>query len=81
MDLEIKKGLLLIVKVPPFYDKEYFYEVTSAGDKLVRASLYNSPKVKKTWSIQELETLVNHGVVRQAKPHEKPLGSAENTKP
>jgi hypothetical protein len=59
-----KKGQKLWVKAPPYYDKEYLYEVISAGDKKVRASLYHSPKVKKSWSIHELHLLVNMGIIR-----------------
>ncbi|HMO23659.1 MAG TPA: hypothetical protein PKC98_22065 [Candidatus Melainabacteria bacterium] len=77
MDLEFKKGQLLILKVAPYYEREYFYEITSAGDKLVRASLYHSPKVKKSWSREELETMFNLGIARIAKDHEKPRGGAE----
>ena len=68
----ITKGKLLLVKAPPYYDKEYFYEVTSAGEKLVRASLYHSPKVKKSWSLEELKLLMEMGIVRLAKDGETP---------
>lgn len=65
-DPAIKKGQLLGVKAPPYYNKEYIYSVTSAGDKLIRADLYGSPKVKKSWSREELELLIEMGVVRLA---------------
>jgi hypothetical protein len=77
MKEEIRKGQLLIVKSPPYYEKEYFYQVTSAGDKLIRADLYHSPKVKKSWTVIELEKLIEFGIVRLAQEHERPQGSAE----
>lgn len=67
-----KKGDLIVVKVAPLYEKTYFYEITSAGEKLIRASLFNSPKVRKTWSCDEFEALLKHGIVRLAEDHEKP---------
>jgi len=76
----IQKGQLLVVKVPPYYEKEYFYQVTSSGDKLVRADLYHSPKVKKNWTVQELEALMNMGIIRLARDDEKPQGSAAVSK-
>jgi hypothetical protein len=66
-----------VVKVPPYYEKEYYYQVTSAGDKLVRADLYHSPKVKKSWTVQELKALMEMGIVRLAREHERPRGTAE----
>lgn len=75
--MEIEKGTLLIVKTPPYFTKEYFYEVTSAGEKLVRASLYHSPRVKKSWKLDELEMLIEHGIIRIAKEDERPGDSAE----
>lgn len=63
---DLKKGQLLVVKVPPFYDREYIYEVTGAGGKLVRAALYRSPKVKKQWSFEDLELLFENGMIRFA---------------
>ncbi|HEY9788380.1 MAG TPA: hypothetical protein V6D17_23525 [Candidatus Obscuribacterales bacterium] len=72
MSEEFKKGQLLKVKTPPYYEKEYFYEITSAGDKLIRASLYHSPKVRKSWSRHELELLIEMGVVRLAREGETP---------
>ena len=68
----LKKGDLIIVKVAPLYEKTYFYEITSAGEKLIRANLYNSPKVRKSWSTEEFEALMKHGIVRPAEEHEKP---------
>lgn len=63
---EIVKGQKLIVKAPPYYEKEYVYEVTSAGDRQIRASLYKSPTVKKSWSREEFFLLIEMGVVRLA---------------
>ena len=68
----IKKGQLLVVKAPPYYKTEYFYEITGAGEKQVRATLYHSPKVKKSWSVEELKLLIEMGVVRFAKEGEQP---------
>lgn len=75
-----QKGQLLVVKVPPYYEKEYFYQITSAGEKLVRADLFHSPKVKKNWSVEELEMLIEHGIIRLAREGEEPKGSAETSK-
>lgn len=69
----LKKGQLLVVKTPPLFNKEYFYEVTSAGDKLVRAGLYHSPKVKRSWTTEELKILMEMGMIRLATDEEKPL--------
>ena len=66
--LEIKKGVFIAVKAPPYYKTEYIYEVTSAGDKLVKADLYNSPTVRKSWSRDELQLLFEMGIVRLAEP-------------
>lgn len=77
MSEPIKKGQILIVKVAPYYEKEYYYEVTSAGEKLIRADLYHSPTVKKNWTKKELETLIDLGIIRLAQEHERPHGSAE----
>ncbi len=63
---ELKKGMLLILKVPPYFTKTYMYEVISAGDKLVRASLYHSPTVRKSWSIEELQAMFNNDILRIA---------------
>ncbi len=65
-EIEIKKGLLLMVKAPPYYTKEYLYQVTSAGDKMVRADLFHSPRVRKHWSREELSLLFEMGMVRVA---------------
>lgn len=64
--MNIVKGQKLFVKAPPYYEKEYLYEVTSAGDKQIRASLYKSPTVKKSWSREELILLIEMGIVRPA---------------
>lgn len=69
---DLKKGQLLLVKAPPYYEKEYFYEVTGAGDKQIRASLYHSPKVKKAWSVEEFKLLLEMGMVRLARDNERP---------
>jgi hypothetical protein len=69
---DLKKGQLLLVKAPPYYEKEYFYEITGAGDKQIRATLYHSPKVKKSWSVEEFKLLIEMGVVRLAKDGERP---------
>jgi hypothetical protein len=63
---ELKKGMLLVLKVAPFFNKPYLYEVISAGDKLIRASLYHSPTVRKSWSIDEFMALLNNNIVRIA---------------
>lgn len=55
-----------MVKVPPFFDQEYFYEVVGAGGKLIRVALYKSPKVKKHWTLEEYALLCEHGMVRPA---------------
>ncbi|MCC6978856.1 MAG: hypothetical protein IT343_11085 [Candidatus Melainabacteria bacterium] len=60
---EIKKGQLLKVKAPPYFEKEYVYEVTGAGDKMIRANLHNSPRVKKNWTREELAILFDMGIV------------------
>lgn len=60
---DIKKGQLLKVKVPPYFEKEYIYEVTGAGDKMIRANLYHSPRVKKNWTREELEISLEMGIV------------------
>jgi hypothetical protein len=62
----IKKGQLLAVKAPPYYEKEYLYEVTGAGDKAIRATLYHSPKVRKSWTTEEFALLLEMGIVRLA---------------
>lgn len=63
---EMKKGTLLVLKVPPFFNKSYLYEVTGAGDKMIRASLYHSPTVKKNWSKEELAAMFTHEIARLA---------------
>ena len=78
--MDISKGQLLVVKTPPYFEKEYFYEVTSAGQKLIRASLFHSPTVKKSWKVEELQMLIDHGIIRFARDDEKPEGSAEVTR-
>jgi hypothetical protein len=68
----IKKGQLLAVKAPPYYEKEYLYEVTGAGDKSIRATLYHSPKVRKSWTAEEFALLLEMGIVRLAGSEEAP---------
>lgn len=63
---KLKKGQVLVVKVPPFYDREYLYEITGAGEKVIRADLYHSPTVKKHWSISDLSLLFANGMIRFA---------------
>jgi hypothetical protein len=67
---DLKKGDLLAVKAPPYYKDEYIYEVTSAGEKMVRAALEHSPKVRKSWTAQELQLMIQMGVVRLITPDE-----------
>lgn len=64
--LDLKKGQLLVVKAPPYYDKEYLYEIISAGDKQVRATLFKSPTVRKAWGRDELAILMEMAIVRPA---------------
>jgi hypothetical protein len=59
------KGELILVKAPPYYEKEYIYEVVSAGEKQIRANLHHSPKVKKSWSLEEFRLLQEMGIVRR----------------
>jgi hypothetical protein len=63
---DLKKGQLILVKAPPYYEKEYVYEITACGDKIIRASLHHSPKVKKAWSPEELEAAFDVGIIRLA---------------
>ncbi len=77
--LPVQKGQLILVKAPPLYEKEYFYEVSSAGDKLIRASLYHSPKVKKSWTLEEFSILIEMKMVRLAKDGERPAQPTENS--
>jgi len=66
MPQNLKKGQILIVKVPPFFDQEYLYEVVGAGGKVIRVNLYKSPKVKKHWTLEEYALLCEHGMIRMA---------------
>ncbi len=76
---EIKKGQLVAVKAPPYYKKEYVYQITSAGDKLLRANLYHSPTVRKSWKQEEFMLLIEMGIIRliskEEIPTEQPSGS------
>lgn len=72
MDAQVRKGQLILVKTPPYFEKEYFYEIVSAGEKLIRANLYHSPKVKRSWTIEQFEASLEMGIVRLAKDDEAP---------
>lgn len=61
-----QKGQLLVFKAPPFFDKEYLYQVTASGDKVIRADLYHSPRVKKNWTQSEFLILMEHEMIRFA---------------
>ena len=63
---KLQKGQILVVRTPPFFDKEYLYEITSAGDKLIRVNLLHSPTVKKQWTLDELDILYKNKMVRFA---------------
>lgn len=75
----IKKGDLLGVKAPPYYKIEYLYEVTGCGDKVVRADLCGSQKVKKSWTREELSLLIEMGVVRICPPGEAPNQASQHS--
>lgn len=72
MNDQVRKGQLLLVKTPPYFEKEYFYEVVSAGEKLIRANLYHSPKVKRSWTLEQFEASLEMGIIRLAKDGEAP---------
>ncbi|MBY0359970.1 MAG: hypothetical protein K2W82_18345 [Candidatus Obscuribacterales bacterium] len=75
----LKKGQLLVVKTPPFYNTEYLYEISGAGDKVLRANLYRSPKVKKHWSLTDLSMLFESGMIRFAEQADlEKLGKPKN---
>ena len=76
---KLKKGQLLVVKVPPFYDREYIYEINGAGGKLLRATLYHSPRVKKQWSFEDLELLFDNDMMRFADEADLAKFKAANT--
>ncbi len=63
-EFNLVKGQLIAVKAPPLFEKEYIYEVTGAGDKVIRATLQHSPKVKKHWTQEQFALLLEHGIVR-----------------
>lgn len=73
---ELKKGQLLLVAAPPYYKKHYLYEVTGAGGKAVRAVLYHSPTVRKSWSQEEFWLLFDMGVIKLADPSSIPPAPA-----
>lgn len=62
--MDLKKGQLILVKAPPLFEKEYVYEITGAGEKMIRANLHHSPKVKKQWTPEEFDILIKHGIIR-----------------
>ncbi len=62
----MRKGNILVVKAPPYYNKSYLYEIVSAGEKIVRANLYKSPTVRKSWGRDELLLLFDMEIVRFA---------------
>ena len=72
MSVTISKGQLLAIKAPPYYTREYFYEVESAGQKSIRAKLYHSPKVRKSWTLEEFEVLIDMEIIRLAEASEIP---------
>jgi len=65
----------LKVKAPPYFEIEYVYEVTGAGDKMIRANLHHSPRVKKNWTKEELEILFEMGIVALMPDAEAPKES------
>ena len=65
MSFEITKGQYLLVKAPPYYTRDYVYQVTGAGDCRIRAALHGSPRVRKSWTAKELELLIEMGIVKQ----------------
>ena len=75
----LKKGQVLVVKVPPFYDREYLYEISGAGGKLVRANLYHSPRVKKQWTFEDLEMLYANGMIRFAVESDLPKQASDKS--
>ncbi len=76
MHPEIKKGRLLVVKTPPYYAKTYLYEIISAGEKQIRAGLYHSPTVKKSWTVEEFDLLIAMGMIRFAEEDDREKMSA-----
>lgn len=75
--MQLKKGQLLAFKTPPFFDKAYVYEITAAGDRLIRASLHHSPRVKKQWTPEEFAMLMEHGMIRLIETENDALLQAE----
>jgi hypothetical protein len=66
MEIDLKKGQILVVKAPPLFEREYLYQVAASGNKVVRAHLYHCEKVKKHWSPEDFALLWEHGIVRLA---------------
>lgn len=58
------KGQFIAVKSPPYYEKEYIYQISAAGEKQIKAELYKSPKVRKSWSVKEFSILIKMDVIR-----------------
>ena len=63
MKFDLKKGQKILFKAPPLFEREYVYVITACGDKLIRADLLHSPKVKKHWTHHEFDLLIKHGVI------------------
>lgn len=59
-----KKGQFISIKSPPYYEKEYIYQISAAGEKQIKAELYKSPKVRKSWSVKEFSLLIKMEVIR-----------------
>lgn len=70
--IDITKGQSIIVKSPPYYEMEYEYIVIQAGEKIIKASLKGSIKVKKTWSRENFELLVHHEIIKIVALQENP---------
>lgn len=61
---KVQKGQFLTVKAPPYYKTEYLYQVTSAGCQIIRAALFHSPTVRKSWKHDEFMLLIEMGVIK-----------------
>ncbi|MBX9687243.1 MAG: hypothetical protein K2X27_11110 [Candidatus Obscuribacterales bacterium] len=76
---KLKKGQLLVVKAAPFFDREYIYEISGAGGKVLRANLYHSPTVKKQWAYDDLKVLFINGLIRFAEDEDlKKLNASQS---
>lgn len=67
---DVTKGKLIWVKAPPYHTKEYLYEITSCGGKLIRANLYHCERVRKSWSADEFILLMEMGIIRLVRADE-----------